>query len=90
MSQQSANLLKEFRSGSIQASVWENITVENGQTKRRRSVKIQKQYRDEEGVYKDTKTFFRDDIPRLILVAQKAYEHIALTESKDAMESLPV
>ncbi len=42
------------------------------------------------GPYQETNYYFRDDIPRLILVAQKAYEYIALSESRDAEVSTPV
>jgi hypothetical protein len=40
--------------------------------------------------YESTEYYFRDDLPKLILVAQKAFEFIAPKESKDAEESIPV
>lgn len=82
--------IKDFRSGGIQASVWRNEVEKNGQTQVRHSVKIQKQFRKEDGDYQDTNYYFRDDLPKLILVAQKAFEFISLTESKDAEETVPV
>lgn len=82
--------IKDFRSGNIQASVWRNEVEKNGQTQVRHSVKIQKRFRKEHGDYQDTNYYFRDDLPKLILVAQKAFEFISLTESKDAEETVPV
>jgi hypothetical protein len=61
-----------------------------GQIVVRHSVRIQKQFRKDEGDYQETNYYFRDDIPRLILVAQKAFEFISLSESKEAEESMPV
>jgi len=82
--------IKDFRAGNIQASVWRNEVQKDGQTVVRYSVKIQKQFRKDDGDYQETNYYFRDDIPRLILVSQKAFEFIALNESKEADESVPV
>lgn len=82
--------IKDFRSGNIQASVWKNEVEKNGQVVVRHSVRIQKQFRKDDGDYKDTNYYFRDDLPKLILVAQKSFEFISLTESKDAEETVPV
>lgn len=82
--------IKDFRSGNIQASVWRNEADKDGQIVVRHSVRIQKQFRNEGGDYQETNYYFRDDIPKLILVAQKAFEFIALSESKEVEESMPV
>ena len=82
--------IKDFRAGNIQASVWKNEVEKDGQTVVRHSVRIQKQFKNEDGDYQETPYYFRDDLPRLILITQKAFEFITLKESKDAEESLPV
>lgn len=91
MSQQDKSKpIKDFRSGNIQASIWRNEAEKDGQTVVRHSVRIQKQFRNDGGDYQETNYYFRDDIPKLILVAQKAFEFIALSESKEAEEPVPV
>jgi len=91
MSQQNETKpIKDFRADGIQASVLRNEAEKDGHTVVRHSVKIQKQYRKEDGDYENTEYYFRDDLPKLILVAQKAFEYIALKESQDAEESIPV
>jgi len=90
MAENSSKPIKDFRSGGIQASVWRNEVERDGQTLVRHSVRIQKQFRTEDGDYENTDYYFRDDLPKLILVAQKAFEYIALKESRDAEESIPV
>lgn len=82
--------IKDFRCGNCQASVWRNEVEKNGQTVVRHSVRIQKRFRKDDGDYQDTNYYFRDDLPKLILVAQKAFEFISLAESKDAEETVPV
>jgi hypothetical protein len=88
--QNNSKPIKDFRSGGVQASIWRNEVEKNGQTVVRHSVRIQKQFRKEDGNYEQTEYYFRDDLPKLILVAQKAFEFISLKESKDAEESIPV
>ena len=92
MSQQEKDKpIKDFRAGNnIQASVWRNEVEKDGQTVVRHSVRIQKQFRNDDGDYQETNYYFRDDLPKLILVAQKAFEFIALSESKETEESMPV
>ena len=82
--------IKDFRSGSIQASVWQNEVEDKDKTVVRHSVRIQKRFKNKEDEYENTNYYFRDDLPKLILVAQKAFEFISLTESKDAEETVPV
>ena len=88
--QEKTKPIKDFKSGNVQASIWRNEVDKDGQTVVRHSVRIQKQFRDDDGDYKETNYYFRDDIPKLILVAQKAFEFISLSESKEAEESIPV
>ena len=72
--------VKEFRSGRIQASIWKNEVVKDGATVLRHSVRIQKQYRKEDGDYQNTDYYFDNDLPHLALVSQKAFEFLALRE----------
>jgi hypothetical protein len=72
--------IKDFRVGGIQASIWRKEVPKNGYTAIQYSVKIEKRYRKKDGEYQNTDYYFDDDLPKLILAAQKAYEYIAVTE----------
>lgn len=61
----------------------------NGKTVTRYSVSIQKQFRNKNGDYEKTDCYFRDDLPKLRLVTDKAFEFIALGNSETA-EDTPV
>jgi hypothetical protein len=80
---------KDFRAGTVSASIWRKEVEQNGRTVVQHSIRIQKRYRDKDGNWKDTDYFFANDLPRLVLVAQKAFELVALTESADE-EDVPV
>jgi hypothetical protein len=82
--------IKDFHAGNIQASIWKQDIVKDGRTRIRHLVRFQKHFRKDDNHYKKTSYYFRDDLPRLILVVQKAFEFIALSKSKDTEESVPV
>lgn len=84
MAQQPQKPIKEFRAGNVKAAIWEDEREDQGRTTTRHSVKIQKRFLDKNtGDWHDTDYFFPNDLPRLCLVAAKAFEHIALRESED-------
>ena len=90
MSQKDSKPIKDFRCGPVQASAWRNEVHKNGRTVVRHSVRVQKQFRKEDGSYETTDYYFVDELPKLALVANKAYEFIALQEGKDAEVNAPV
>ena len=84
MSQENTKPVKQFRAkGNIVASIWKNEVVQDGRTQERYSVQIRKQYKKENGEYQETNRFFPDELPRLVLVAQKAYAHITIRDEID-------
>lgn len=71
--------VKEFRAFNVKAAIWEkDKTSKNGKPYKEYSVMITKSYKNENGDWCETKHFFESDLPRLILVAQKAHEYILL------------
>ena len=70
----------EFRAGgNITAAVWKEEKQDGDRTYNQYTVKIQKQFKKAgESEYKPTNYYFRDDLPKLQLVVQKAYEYICL------------
>lgn len=76
--------IREFRSGTITAAIWSNEhTHENGSQSSSFSVTIKKRFCDKNGRWQDTTSFFADELPRLRLVAAKAYEFVMLSQSME-------
>lgn len=70
---------KEFRAGAVRASVWKNTRKDKaGQPFEALSVRVERRYQDKEGEWQSTSSFRPNDLPRLALVAQKAFEHVAM------------
>ena len=74
--------IKEFRAGAIKVAIWQNEAEQNGQRVVRHSVRIGKRYFDrQQNAWLDSEYFFVNDLPRLRLLVEKAFEFIALKES---------
>lgn len=82
MSTQPTKPVKEFRAGTIKAAVWRNEVQDGDRTAVRYSVRIQKRFK-RDGEWHETDYYFPEDLPKLRLVADKAYEYVALSESED-------
>ncbi|MBT3602624.1 MAG: hypothetical protein HOE48_22620 [Candidatus Latescibacteria bacterium] len=68
-----------FRHGPCSASVFEN-TYERGDEKFTvRNICFQRRYQDKDGNWQTTSTLKVNDIPKAILVLQKAYEFLTST-----------
>ena len=85
MTQQTQKPTKEFRAGTIKAAVWKQQQEEGARSTIHYSVKIEKRYFDEASKeWRNTDYFFANDLPRLRLVAERAFEFITLHESEEA------
>ena len=84
MAQESRKPIKEFKAGTIKAAIWKEEQEDQGRIVVKHSVKIQKRFFDKtSGEWRDTDYFFANDLPRLRLLAEKAFEYIALRESEE-------
>ena len=82
MSQQGNRPVKEFRADGIRASIWSSRVERNGKAHARFSVRIEKRFRDENATWQTSGTLFPNALPRVQLVAGKAFEFIGLKETK--------
>ena len=67
----------KFSAGGIQAAVWENEGKEGSSYN---TVTMDKRYKSGDE-WKSTKSLRANDLPKAILVLQKAYEYTALKEA---------
>ena len=75
-----------FKSGRIRAAVFKHEVDKDGRTEIQRQISIQKRIKDGDN-WRSTETFFPNELPQLVLVAQKAYEYVALREDQPAAET---
>jgi hypothetical protein len=73
--------VKEFRVGSVRASIWQDeIAGKDDEPFNVFSVRIEKRYKDATGNWQSTTRFKRGDLADLELVVFKAREFISLNE----------
>ena len=73
----------KFKCENVSAAIFENVLeTDDGRKLARHDVQIQRTYKDKEGNFQHTNTFRDYDLPKVILVAQKAYEELTLMEEE--------
>jgi len=73
---------KRFSTGAISATVWKNqgISKKTGETVEFRTVTLQRRYQDKNGEWQTSNSLRVNDLPKAILVLNKAYEYLTLKE----------
>jgi len=67
---------KSFKCGGCEAAVFENEVVKGGKTIAIKKVAFQKRYKNANGEWDSTHSLDINDIPKAILVLNKAYEYL--------------
>lgn len=70
---------KEFKIGPVRAAIWSNPrTTSDGRSFNSMKVAVERIYRDSDGNFKSTGRFDTNDIPKLIIALNRAYEYLVL------------
>ena len=80
-----AKPLKKFSAANISAAVWEN---EGKEGRPFFSVTLQKRYKDKNEEWKNSSSFTANDLPRAMLVLDKAYEFLVIKEDNSKEHEL--
>lgn len=73
---------KTIKAGAVSANIWENTIEKNNKSMTITSVSVQKSYKDREGMWQHTGNLGINDVPKAMLVLQKAYEDMALSKEE--------
>jgi len=71
---------KRFQAGSCSASVFTNAFESPDGKIAIKSVVLQRTFKDKSGSFQHSSSFGVNDIPKAMLVLQKAYEHLVMGE----------
>ncbi len=69
---------KVFQHGAVKASIFANEREKDGVSFTVKRVSFQKLYRDKEGLLKTTASLDVDDLPKAVVVLQKAYDYLTV------------
>ena len=67
---------RRFRSGRVSAAVWINEAPANGENTSRYAISLSKGYRNREGQWRRSRTFFPEDIPHIQTVTSQVLEFV--------------
>ena len=71
---------KVFQNGAVRAAIFVNERERDGQSFTKRQVSFQKLYRDKEGEFKGTNSLDINDLPKAVIVLQKAYDYLTVRQ----------
>ena len=75
--------VREFRAGSVRANIWQDeIAGKDDEPFNVFSVRIEKRFKDAQGVWQSTNRFRRGELADLELVVFKAREFVSLVEKE--------
>ena len=75
MTEKSNQPMFKSRVGAVTATVWSNTIKKNdGTSFEKKSVSLERSYKDKDGEFKTSNSYDTADVPKAILALQKAYE----------------
>ena len=74
---------KRFTAGAVTATVWKNERSFEGKETEFLSVSLQRSYKDKEDNWQHTNNLRVNDLPKAVLVLQKAYEYILMKNNEE-------
>ncbi len=75
---------KRFSTGSINATIWANKTINEGEEVSFSTISFGRRYQDKEGSWKTTNSLRVLDLPKAVMVLNKAYEYLTLKENQES------
>lgn len=72
-----------IRSGAITATIWKNTGTKDKKEYTYYSVNLERSYKDKEDEWQKTGSLRSQDLPKAILVLQKAYEYLNLKREEE-------
>ncbi len=88
--------IKKFRAaGVLSVAVWENTgtSKRTGEPVKFHTISTDRRYKNKDGEWKSTGTLRINDIPKMVLLLQKAYEYFVLKDTNNGngnSETIPV
>lgn len=74
--------IHKIKIGNISIDIWENKTKQNNQEITFQSVTLNKNIKDKEGNWKNVQSYGKNDLPKIVLGLQKAFEYMYLNKTE--------
>lgn len=78
---------KKFKAGAVEATIWANEFEKDGKKSFYKSITFGRNFKDKNtGQWKQTSSLRTNDLPKAVLVLQKAYEYLSLHDTETINE----
>ena len=74
----------KFSAGPITATVWKNTGQKEGREYEFSTLSLERKYKDKEDQWQSTNSLRVNDLPRAVIVLNKAFEHLVLKDQTQA------
>lgn len=72
---------KKFRAAPITATIWVNeVKGRDGELRSFRTISLERSYKDKNDIWQNTTSLRVNDLPKAVLVLNKAYEYVSVRE----------
>lgn len=79
----------KFSTGALQATVWKNeLKSKTGETQEYRTISFGRRYKDKDGEWKSTNSLRVNDLPKAVVLLNKAFEYLVLRNKDDSEDIL--
>ena len=75
---------KRFSTGAINATIWTNKALKEGKEVTFSTVSFGRRYQDKDGSWKTTSSLRTADLPKAVVVLNKAYEYLTLKKTEES------
>jgi hypothetical protein len=80
--------VQEFQAGTMKAAIWEREQERDGRTFTTHNITLQKRYFDRQsGEWREGSSYFPEDLPKLRLLVDKAFEYVTIRTAPESAES---
>jgi len=76
--------VKKFRAGAVSVSIWSNDV--EGKDTTFNTISLDRVYKDKEGEWQNSGSFRVNDLPKAMVVLNKAYEYLLTSKPKAEAE----
>ena len=77
---------KKFRASPITATIWTNeVKFKDEEPRMYRTISLERSYKDKDGAWKSTNSLRVNDLPKAILVLNKAFEYISIKDDSNGI-----
>ena len=73
---------KKFKAGGITATVWKGVSPEG---RAYFNVQLGRSYKDKDNSWKTTSSFRESDVPKAVVLLQKAYEYVITQQTNSVL-----